>query len=186
MTLSWTFSFFSSRPGKVRSKVVPLKGSIKEPNLPFKSCDDLFFTRAEYYLGFRRYQLHVKISSLIHLLDVSKQQHHKFHHNLTFDFVYPSWAPFISLLSPLWFSHLCPLWFWGEDETSLSCSFTPVKLKYFPPWKSYFFPFSDYKIADLRPNWGGSLTTGATVLLPSFKGFSSLNKGLSRQRLNWL
>ena len=42
MTLSLTFSFFSSRPGKVRSKVVPLKGSIKEPNLPFKSCDGPF------------------------------------------------------------------------------------------------------------------------------------------------
>ena len=186
MTLSWTFSFFSSRPGKVRSKVVPLKGSIKEPNLPFKSCDDPFLQEPNITWGSGG------ISSMWRFPVSSTFW--TFQNNNTTNFIIIS--PLILFIlpepllflsnSPLWFSHLCPLWFWGEDETSLSCSFAPVKLKYFPPWKSYFFPFSDYKIADLRPNWGGSLTNGATALLPSFKGFSSLNKGLSHQRLNWL
>ena len=100
-----------SWPRKIRSKVVPLKGSIQEPNLPSKNLLQPSINRTR--------------------------------HNLN-----PTWGSGgissicrVPVSSTFWqktsqlrqVDHLSSLWLGREDETSLSCSFTAIELKYLPP-----------------------------------------------------
>ena len=169
-----------SWPRKIRSKVVPLKGSIKEPNLQSKNLLQPSINRTRHNLnptwgsGGISSICRVPVSSTFWQWCVKKVK----------------LKTQTCQLRQL--HHLSSLWLGREDETSLSCSFTAIKLKYLPPGlqsmkKRLEATLRDeIMFADLRPNCGGSLTAGATALAPIFNGFSSLKTDHSHHIKDYL
>ena len=155
-----------SWPRKIRSKVVPLKGSIQEPNLPSKNLLQPSINRTRHNLnptwgsGGISSICRVPVSSTFWQWSVKKVKHKKNHVNFV---RLTTWAP----------SDLG-----GKTRQAFPVPSQPSSSNIFHLEKISRVWRNDLRDeimwADLRPNCGGSLTAGATALAPIFNGFSSL------------